>query len=76
MFDAWIIVIRSCFRPIVVNIDAKQKAIGVKLEDLGAPFRASQRTQVAVPQEASESKPAISGCSVVLLEIPACACPK
>jgi hypothetical protein len=59
VFDAWIIVIRSCFQPIIVSTRPKQKAIGCKTARLGcAIFRASQPGQVAVPQEASESKPA------------------
>src|SRR4051812_36008681 len=38
LFEAWVIVIRSCFRPIVVVVSATQNAIGTKIEHSGAPF--------------------------------------
>jgi hypothetical protein len=51
MFDAWIIVIRY--------------HVG-QLVDLAALFRTSHPARVAVPQRASESKPVICGCFIVL----------
>jgi hypothetical protein len=66
IFDAWIIV-----PGITVQTRDSWHAT-----DSATPFRASHAAPVAVPQGASESKPVICGCFIVLSGKPACAYPK